>query len=77
MAGPRPLTYDLVEVVEAQVLSVDLGIVDRCQVAFILQHNVPTKLNQQLQAGQVAMEGSNMKWCHLTGGQGGANVGIS
>lgn len=68
MAEPRPLTYDLIEVVEAQVLSIDLGVVDRCQVTSVLHHNVPTELNQQLQAGQVAMEGGNVEWCHLTGG---------
>lgn len=68
MAEPRPLTYDLIEVVEAQVLSIDLGVVDRRQVTSVLHHNVSTKLNQQLQAGQVAMEGSNVEWCHFTGG---------
>lgn len=71
------LTYDLIEVVEAQVLSVDLGIVHRSQVPSILHHNITTELHQQLQTGQMAVEGSNVEWSNFTGCQRRADVRIS
>lgn len=74
---PHLLTYDLIEIVKTQVLSVDLGIIHRCQVASILHHDISTELHQQLQTGQMTMEGSNVEWSHFTGCQRRANIRIS